>query len=155
MFQSPSKIPFFFSTLKRTFVHDQYPFIFSSEDRLSCSSNISGKTLLSKVLSISSPKPKARVLKKPEVGRVVVHANLKLIERVNIFKDDTAARKSMVSTSLWKPKWRFRGYRPVKIKLRDLIHHVGLCSAQGILRSHPFSERQLQEPIMCYIFINS
>ena len=67
---------------------------------MSCSSNISGKTLLSKVLSISSPQPKARVLKKPQLEVVVLHANLKLIEEVNIFKDDTAGKQSIVSISL-------------------------------------------------------
>ncbi|XP_066021324.1 uncharacterized protein [Pocillopora verrucosa] len=64
--------------------------------RMSCSSNISGKTLLSKVLSISSPQPKARVLKKPQLEVVVLHANLKLIEEVNIFKDDTAGKQSII-----------------------------------------------------------
>ena len=73
---------------------------FTFEDRMSSSSNISGKTLLSKVLSISSPQPKARVLKKPQLEVVVLHANLKLIEEVNIFKDDTAGKQSIVSISL-------------------------------------------------------
>ena len=90
----------FFSFLKRTSFHDKYPIIFTFEDRMSCSSNISGKTLLSKVLSISSPQPKARVLKKPQLEVVVLHANLKLIEEVNIFKDDTAGKQSIVSISL-------------------------------------------------------
>ncbi|XP_066021323.1 uncharacterized protein [Pocillopora verrucosa] len=68
--------------------------------RMSCSSNISGKTLLSKVLSISSPQPKARVLKKPQLEVVVLHANLKLIEEVNIFKDDTAGKQSILANTL-------------------------------------------------------
>ena len=100
VFQSPSKNPPFLFLLETYLYHDKYPIIFTFEDRMSCSSNISGKTLLSKVLSISSPQPKARVLKKPQLEVVVLHANLKLIEEVNIFKDDTAGKQSIVSISL-------------------------------------------------------
>ncbi|PFX15365.1 G-protein coupled receptor GRL101 [Stylophora pistillata] len=72
-----------------------------TEDRSSNASNMSGKTLLSKVLSISSPKPKVREMKKPQPEIVVVQANLKLIEEVNIFKDDTVGKQSTGYVTAW------------------------------------------------------
>lgn len=73
--------------------------------------------MVSKVLADSSPQPLARAVKTQEPEGQLVHANLKLIEEVDIFKEDIKEKPSTVSVHILKSKQLSSDYRVLEKEL--------------------------------------
>lgn len=96
-----------FAPFSVVFIHYKQPhvlFVIFKDQTVGHPNNSGGKTLVSKVLADSSPQPLARAVKTQEPEGQLVHANLKLIEEVDIFKEDIKEKPSTVSAHILNSK---------------------------------------------------